>query len=253
MANNLSDIRDKWAEMKVSKVENTDMDIEDFVPNIYEMIKEDCITEYLGSISDSLNKGKDDYKNVAYYCEAPYSETLGYDDKEKVWVLSVDGIEYNKNMLDMGSIDGDTYGFSFSDIDDGGKSATIGSKTYKGFEDYIKSMNCVSSGGDDRGGIKVRAAGVDCAEIPHYEAVVVYNKDTELEALTWDQIEGLAVSKKAEIQYAPYLINKNKSDDPNKWTLSERDKSHSVLFYKNKQDGITTYLEVVKKRCFLFI
>lgn len=39
MANNLSDIRDKWAEMKVSKVENTDMDIEDFVPNIYEMIK----------------------------------------------------------------------------------------------------------------------------------------------------------------------------------------------------------------------
>lgn len=247
MANNLSDIRDKWAEMKVSKVENTDIDIEDFVPNIYEMIKEDCITEYLGSISDSLNKGKDDYKNVAYYCEAPYSETLGYDDKEKVWVLSVDGIEYNKNMFDMGSIDGDTYGFSFSDIDDGGKSATIGSKTYKGFEDYIKSMNCVSSGGDDRGGIKVRAAGVDCAEIPHYEAVVVYNKDTELEALTWDQIEGLAVSKKAEIQYAPYLINKNKSDDPNKWTLSERDKLHSVLFYKNKQDGITTYLEVVKK------
>ena len=83
MANNLSDIRDKWAEMKVSKVENTDMDIEDFVPNIYEMIKEDCITEYLGSISDSLNKGKDDYKNVAYYCEASYSFFLFYEDKEQ--------------------------------------------------------------------------------------------------------------------------------------------------------------------------
>ena len=71
MANNLSDIRDKWAEMKISKVENSEIDIEDFVPNIYDMIKEDCITEYLGSISESLNKGQDDSKNVAYYCEAP--------------------------------------------------------------------------------------------------------------------------------------------------------------------------------------
>lgn len=247
MANNLSDIRDKWAEMKVSKVKNSEIDIEDFVPNIYEMIKEDCITEYLGSISESLNKGQDDSKNVAYYCEAPYTETLGYDDTEKVWVLGVDGIEYNDNMLDLGSIDGDTYGFNFSDIDDGGKSVTIGSKTYKGFEDYIKSMNCVSSGGDDRNGIKVRAAGIDCAEIPHYEAVIVYNKETELEALTWDQINEISVSKKAEIQYAPYIINKNKSTDPDKWTFSERDKSHSVLFYKNTNNGMTTYLEVIKK------
>ena len=54
MANSLSDIRDKWAEMKVSKIQNSTIDIEDFVPNIYEMIKEDCITEYLDSITESL-------------------------------------------------------------------------------------------------------------------------------------------------------------------------------------------------------
>ena len=39
MANNLSDIRDKWAEMKVSKIQKSTIDIEDFVPNIDEMIK----------------------------------------------------------------------------------------------------------------------------------------------------------------------------------------------------------------------
>ena len=247
MANSLSDIRDKWAEMKVSKIQNSTIDIEDFVPNIYEMIKEDCITEYLDSITESLNKGKDEYNDVAYYCEAPYSENLGYDDKEKAWVLRVNGIEFNEDMLELGSLDGDTYGFNFSDIDDGGGKATIGSKTYNGFEDYIKSMNCVNSGGDDRGGIKVRAAGIDCAEIPHYEAVLVYNKDTELEELTWDEINKLSTSKNNIVQYAPYTINKNKSDDPSKWTIKDRNKTGKVLFYKNKSGGKTTYLEVVKK------
>ena len=258
MANNLSDIRDKWAEMKISKVENSEIDIEDFVPNIYDMIKEDCITEYLGSISESLNKGQDDSKNVAYYCEAPYSETLGYDDKEKTWVLRVDGIDYNDNMLITGLIDGDTYSFPFTMIDDGGKKATIGSTTYDGFEDYIKSMNCVDGskreeGGDEREGIMIRTTGIDCAEIPHYEGVIVYNKKKELVELSWDEIDKIAVSKKCEIQYNPYIINKNKSDNPDKWTFSERDRSKKVLFYKHEADGITTYLEVIKKDAsFLF-
>ena len=114
-------------------------------------------------------------------------------------------------------------------------------------------MNCVSSGGDDRDGIKVRAAGIDCSEIPHYEAVLVYNKKKELEELSWDEIDKIAVSKKCEIQYNPYIINKNKSDNPDKWTFSERDRSKKVLFYKHEADGITTYLEVIKKDAsFLF-
>ena len=45
----------------------------------------------------------------------------------------------------------------------------------------------------DRNGIKVRAAGIDCAEIPHYEAVIVYNKETKDENLNSEKAIGIDI------------------------------------------------------------
>lgn len=244
----LSKIAQKWEEMKKSKVNSNNIDITKFLPNIDDMIKEDCVIDVLQDIASSIkditnSEDTDNYEDVAYYTSEPFTTTPGYYEDERVMVLRASSIKNDQAEWDLNSTDGDTYSFKLSDLDIGGSFEFYGN-TYKDFSDYVYKMNIIEGEDTAREYITLRSIGIDTAEIPHIDFALITNSADEIKNLTLKEVEEMSSKKNSSFCYFPYDIYKNNSEDFNDWSVKERDKNKKIPFYVVKENGKTTYFEI---------
>lgn len=241
MADTLKELSEKYRQMKVSRQESNIININDFLPTLNEMIKEDCVIDVLQDTAKELND-KDDAMDAAYYTENPYSENNGYYESQGIFVINPGDPGANESTWAYNKFDGDTVDFYLNNMDTGG-SFTIDGVTYESYEDYVVKKCIASSNSYERSKISVRFAGYNAPEIPHYEAVLIYNQDS-IKEMTIKELKDLK-TKGENAQFLTYDINKNKSpDNPDKWTIKSRADSKKVNVYVREDDGKKNYYEI---------
>lgn len=217
MANvDYEEITKKYQQMVKSRKESGDININDYLPSIYDMIKEDCVWSALKSMQSEISDTKDKEEDIAYYSEKPPTTELGYHEDSQCFVLHANRFKVNKGDWDLGVIDGDTWSFKLSELS-AGNSFTIDGKKYSTFKDYAidHDIGCAN--------IQIRAVGIDAAEICHYTTCVV-PKDTEVKIETYER----AVRKGYAVK--PHKINRHKSINPDDWTITNYDNDEFLKF-----------------------
>ena len=129
--------------------ENYAVDINEFLPSMSEMLKEDCVWDVLEAMQKEVGGGTNKEK-AAYYFEDPPLMSPGYHEAENCFVL-----KYNKDLLpysdkekQFGEFDGSHWYFDIKGLSTNG-SFTVNDKEYKTFEDYLRA-NKVPAGGHSR-------------------------------------------------------------------------------------------------------
>lgn len=246
-ASKLNDIAEKWEQMKKSKVESNPIDISNFIPNLDDMIKEDCVIDVLKDIAKDIKKvtnanTEDDYKDVNFYASEPFTTTPGYYEDKRAMVLRVKDVIKDNSEWELNTTDGDTYSFKLSDLDIG-EGFTFNGNEYVDFTEYVTKMNLIEDEKEKRDKITLRTVGIDTAEIPHFDIALISNPSLEIEHFTLEEVSKLETRKNTVFAYLPYNINKNGKNFEN-WSVTERDKSVKIPFYKVAKDGTTTYFEI---------
>ena len=209
----------KYQQMAKSRKESGDIDINDYLPSIYEMIKEDCVWDALESIQKDLSNTKDDKEAIASYIEDPPISKPGYYENEQCFVLSARKFLVNEGDWDLGNITGDTWTFNIDDVSAGNESFTVNNKTYDTFKNYaIDNLKIQSSN------FQVRSASLTASNICHYTACSF--KDPEIITLDY----GIAKDKGYTIM--PHKINKNKAKNPDKWTITNYKSTDKIRLLK---------------------
>ena len=209
----------KYQQMAKSRKESGDIDINDYLPSIYEMIKEDCVWDALESIQKDLSNTKDDKEAIASYIEDPPISKPGYYEDEQCFVLSARKFLVNEGDWDLGNITGDTWTFNIDDVSAGNESFTVNNKTYDTFKNYaIDNLKIQSSN------FQVRSASLTASNICHYTACSF--KDPEIITLDY----GIAKDKGYTIM--PHKINKNKAKNPDKWTITNYKSTDKIRLLK---------------------
>lgn len=249
MTDTLKELSKKYRQMKASRQETNIININDFVPTLNEMIKEDCVIDVLQDTAEKLND-KDKAMDAAYYTQNPFSEDNGYYPSQGIFVIDPGAPAANRATWAYNKFDGDTVDFYLSNMDTGGK-FTIGdgkdATTYDSYEDYVVKKCMASSNSYERSKISVRFAGYDAAEIPHYESVLIYNQDS-IKKMTIKELKDLK-AKGENAQFLTYDINKNKQlDNPDKWTVTERSDDKEVDVYVREDDGKKNYYEIDNRK-----
>ena len=249
MADTLKELSEKYRQMKKSRQESNTINIDDFMPTLNEMIKEDCVIDVLQDTAESLND-KDEAMDAAYYTQDPFSENNGYYPSQGIFVINPGDPASNNSTWAYNKFDGDTVDFYISNMDTGGK-FTIGegknAVTYDDYEDYVVKKCMASSNSYERSKISVRFAGYNAAEIPHYEAVLIYNQDN-IKKMTIKELKDLK-AKGENVQFLTYDINKNKQlTDPDKWTITERSDDKEIDVYVREDDGKKNYYEIDNRK-----
>lgn len=241
MADTLKDLSKKYKEMKKSRQESNVIDINNFLPTLNEMIKEDCVIDVLQDTAKKLND-KDKAMDAAYYTQNPYSEDNGYYESQGIFVINPGAPASNNATWEYNKFDGDTVDFYLSNINTNGK-FTIDGVTYESYEDYVAKKCIASSNSYDRSKISVRFAGYNAAEIPHYESVLIYNQDS-IKKMTIKELKDLK-AKGENAQFLTFDIDKHKYvDNPEKWTVKERSDDKEVDVYVREDDGKKNYYEI---------
>lgn len=223
------DTAKKYQQMVKVRKENCDIDINDYLPNIYDMIKEDCVWEALENIQKEISKKPEAGEDIAYYSEAPPTTTPGYYDSAKCFVLRCSPSTFKNAKIDweLGDMDGDTWGVPVSSLDVGGE-FTINDKTYKNFAEYAvaNGLNCNY--------IDVRSCCIDASEICHY---ITYNTNQshKIEHATYET----AVLRGYNVM--PFKIETKGSKNPEKWKYKDYDKNDQLNFIKSNN----TYYQIV--------
>ena len=216
------DIITKYSGMLQSRRENGDIDITKFLPDINEMIQEDCVWDVYNSLQNELG-GESDLEKTAYYTEAPPITTPGYYEDSQCFVLRVNGAKLassKESDWEMGFIDGDTWPFYLKDLDSGG-SFTIRGKTYANYKEYAEANNIAC----DK--IQIRSVAMNTSEICHYTPTLADNNNTNIITVTYEQ----AVMKGYSVM--PYKLNKNKSSDPSKWSVESYKDDDYISFLES--------------------
>ena len=201
---------DKYKDMLQVRKENGDIDINDFLPDINDMIKEDCIWDVFNSFQKELSDEDDNVEDVAYFTEAPPITTPGYYEDSQCFVLRVNGnkLAITDKEWELGNADGDTWPFYLNDLNVGG-SFTINGNTYSSFKDYAISNNILT----DK--IAVRSVAIDASEILHYTTCLVPNDNMNIVTVDYHTavLRGYTVM--------PYKLNRNGSNKPSDWSVEE--------------------------------
>ena len=240
MADTLKDLANKYKSMKQARKEYNVIDITNFLPTLNEMIKEDCVIDVLDDTAKQLND-KDKAMDAAYYSQNPFTTENGYYSDKGVFVIDPGEPSSSSSTWVYNKIDGDTADFYLSNMDTNG-SFTIDDTTFNSFEDYVVKKCAASSNSYNRSKISVRFAGYNAPEIPHYEAMLIYNKDN-IKSMTIKELKDLK-AKGTNAQFLTYDINKNKSKDPDKWTIKDRSDNKKVDVYVREDDGEKNYYEI---------
>lgn len=227
-----SELAEKYKKMIDSRQKYNTVSVDDFIPNIEEMIKEDCVLDILEDMSST--KG-DEKLDMAYYSSAPFSSDPGYYSKENVFVLEANNIASNSYSWILGDIDGKTINFYLESLNIQGKFTFKGS-TYESFEDYIQKQ-CAST---DRTSISLRLAGINTQEIIHYGVVTIVPTEEKIKKYTLGELRKFKNDGK-DCNFLDYNIDKHNTDNPDKWTLNERKDSVKVNVYE--KNG--SYYEVI--------
>ena len=215
------DTAKKYQQMVKVRKESCDIDINDYLPNIYEMIKEDCVWEAIENIQKEFSKTPEAGEKIAYYSEAPPTTTPGYYESANCFVLRCSpGTFKNSNIeWELGEADGDTWPIPVSYLDAGG-AFTINDKTYNTFEEYTTAngLNCKK--------LSLRSCCIDASEVCHY---ITYstNKSHAIHHATYET----AVLRGYNVM--PFKINTKGSKDPDKWKYTDYDKNDQLNFIKS--------------------
>lgn len=227
------EILKKYQSMASTRKEYKDIDINDYLPSIADMLKEDCVWDVLKDMGKEVNNGKDEAKDIAYYTEEPPIMTPGYYEEERCFVLRAS--EFNTNgdkSYELGEIDGDTWSFNLDKLSTNG-SFTINGKKYESYKEYAISR------GLDCANLEIRTVGIDTAEICHYTVVAVYDKNNIVE-IKYKDID--KTNRDNSYHFNPFKINKNNSKNPDKWIIKEYEPNEKIRFIK--QD--TTYFQIME-------
>ena len=146
---------------------------------------------------DLQNKVNNANKDIPMYIETPFSETPGYYNSEKVFIIKatpfIEGAvrkEFGEDEVKLRSAklqeelnqdDGDTIYFMNSSISSGESGFSIGERFYESFEDFINAQHNTS------GKFGVRFLGINTPEIPHYYSVPI--KTDEIESFKYKDIK----------------------------------------------------------------
>ena len=220
----------KYQQMTKSRKESYDIDINKFLPSIEDMLKEDCVWDVLESYQKDLSKKKDKVEDVAYYTEKPPITKLGYHEKEECFVLRANKFKVDKGAWALGNITGDTWAFDLDDLNAGG-SFTVNDTTYKTFKEYAHTNNKITCRN-----LQVRSASISASKICHYTACAIKYKDQDIKTVDHKtaQIRGYVVM--------PHKINRNKSSDPRKWTITNYKDDDKLRFLKTGN----TYCQIIE-------
>lgn len=219
----------KYQQMVRVRKEGGDIDINDYLPSIYDMLKEDCVWDVLNNMQNEWGDSNDKAEDVAYYVEKPPITTPGYYEEEQCFVLHSNGFPDVKDYdWQLGNLDGDTWYFDMDDLDVGDP-FTINGKIYNSFKEYAmaNNINCKK--------LTIRSAGIDTAEICHYQAIKLKDRSL-LKTFTYDEarLKGYAIR--------PYKIDmKGSPDNPGKWKLSKYKDNEKITFYGSEG----SYVQVV--------
>ena len=234
MANTVKDydeIVKKYQQMVKSRKESGDININDYLPSINDMLKEDCVWDVLNSLKKDLGDKKSKKEEVAYYTEKPPITKPGYYEDKQCFVLKAKKFKVNKGSWDLGDITGDTWDFALDDLDVGG-SFTVGKNTYSTFKEYAvdnQKINCAN--------LQVRSASITASKICHFTACIMSNEQgikTVQERYDTALLKGYNV--------LPHKINRNKSKDPDKWTITNY-KDGDLINFLNYNG---TYCQIIK-------
>ena len=223
----------KYQQMTTSRKESYDIDINKFLPSIEDMLKEDCVWDVLDSYQKNISKKKgkkDKLEDIAYYTEKPPITKLGYHEKEECFVLRANKFKISKGDWELGNITGDTWTFDLDDLNAGG-SFTVNDTTYKTFKEYAQTNNKITCRN-----LQVRSASISASKICHYTACAIKYKDQDIKTVDYKtaQIRGYVVM--------PHKINRNKSSNPRKWTITNYKDNDKLRFLKSGN----TYCQIIE-------
>ena len=211
----------KYQQMVTSRKESYDIDINDYLPSISEMLKEDCVWDVLDSMKENLGDKDSDKEKTAYYTEKPPLTKTGYYEDKQCFVLRASKFNISKGSWDLGNIEGDTWTFKISDLDCGDP-FTINDVTYKTFQEYAlenQQIKCAN--------IQIKSASIDTSNICHYTVCPCPTKDANIISMDYKKalLKGYSVM--------PHKINRNKSDDPAKWTITDYKEGDNIRLLEN--------------------
>ena len=206
---NYDQVVKKYQQMVTSRKESYDIDINDYLPSINEMLKEDCVWDVIDSVKDNLGDKDSSKEQAAYYTEKPPLTKAGYYEDKQCFVFHASKFNTDKSSWDLGNVEGDTWTFKISDLDCGDP-FTINNVTYKTFQEYAlenQQIKCAN--------IQIKSASVNTSNICHYTVCPVSNNNTNIITMDYKAalLRGYCVM--------PHKINRNKSNDPAKWTITE--------------------------------
>ena len=226
-----NDVLKKYQEMVQSRKESEDININDYLPSINEMIKEDCVWDVLKGIEKELSGDKSVAEDIAYYTEAPPIANPGYYEDEQCFVLRVKNKKLAVGKYDwaLGNIDGDTWKFDLNQLDSGG-AFTVNGKEYASYKDYAidNQVECKN--------LTVRSATIDASEICHFTPIVV-----ETRIMPIQTTYGQAMSDGCAIM--AHDIKFNNSMDPMKWEVRDWEMEDRIVVYENNG----TYHQVIQE------
>ena len=224
-----NEILKKYRGMVQSRKESGDININDFLPSINEMIKEDCVWDVLRNIEKSLSGSKNSAEDIAYYTEAPPISVPGYYEEEQCFVLRVTNkkMAISENDWALGNVDGDTWKFSLNSLDCG-EPFTINGKTYQTYKDYAidNQIECKN--------LTVRSASIDASEICHFTPIAIPKNKVPL-AVSYSEAQSRRYATMA------HDLKFNDLSNPKEWEVRDWEPEDMLLFYENGG----TYYQVI--------
>ena len=225
------DLIAKYKTMLDVRKENYAIDINKFLPNISDMLKEDCVWDVLKDIEKEINgTRKNNVEKTAYYVEDPPMVKPGYYPDQNCFVLKhdIDKIKFSDKAWQFGEIDGTHWYFDIVGIDVGG-SFTVDKKEYNSFEEYLQANNVNYTISEDENGnntskLTIVSAGAKAASIPRFATQKVKDINKIKKAT-------VSTAKLNGYSYMPHKINRNNSDDPTKWTITNYKDDEELQFY----------------------
>ena len=231
IVNSYEGLLSKYRTMLDVRKENYAIDINKFLPNISDMLKEDCVWDVLKDIEKEINGSKRNVEQTAYYVEDPPMVKPGYYPDQNCFVLKhdIDRIKFSDKAWQFGEIDGTHWYFDIVGINIGG-SFTVNEKEYNNFEEYLQANNVnyiidEDEDGNNTSKLTIVSAGAKAASIPRFATQRVKDKKRIVKAKA-------STAKLNGYVMMPHKINRNGSNDPTQWEITNYKDDEELQFYE---------------------
>lgn len=143
-------------------------------PTMGEMLEEDLSYEALLQTTGDLD-GSGNPTKAAFYLDPPFTEELGYDKDLDAMLIEAPVYRHLYNGKDVQwswcLSDGDTLTYKVKDINAGTDPIEMNGQSFKTFEEYFNiNIKGSNSNAESNSKFSIRFVGINCAEIPHFEA-----------------------------------------------------------------------------------